>query len=214
MIPDWVKNKTVWGHLVLIIVHLVGITGILIPDFRSQILVFTPANLLMSAGLIVAFAPKKNLALLGFVGIAFVTGILVEVLGVATGMIFGEYYYGATLGWKVADVPLTIGLNWLMLVLATGSIATALVSSKWLRVVLGASLMTGLDFLIEPIAIQLDFWHWPGGVIPIQNYLAWWVIAAFLHFCFQTLAVEKSNKMAYTLFGMQIVFFATLNLLI
>ena len=41
--------------------------------------------------------------------------------------------------------------------------------------------MVGLDFLIEPVAISLDFWSWQGGQIPLQNYIMWFLISLVMH---------------------------------
>jgi putative membrane protein len=46
-----------------------------------------------------------------------------EVVGVKTGLIFGEYKYGSTLGIKLFEVPLIIGFNWVFVILGSISIS-------------------------------------------------------------------------------------------
>ena len=41
--------------------------------------------------------------------------------------------------------------------------------------------MVLLDIMIEPVAIELDFWQWEGGNIPLQNYLMWFIVALFMN---------------------------------
>ena len=41
---------------------------------------------------------------------------------------------------------------------------------------MAASLMTAMDFLIEPVAIRAGWW-WSAGDIPISNYVTWWIVA-------------------------------------
>jgi putative membrane protein len=40
-----------------------------------------------------------------------------------------------------------------------------------------ATLVTLYDFLLEPFATQVKhYWVWESGSIPLQNYVAWWVL--------------------------------------
>ena len=51
-------------------------------------------------------------------------------------------------------------------------------------VLLAAALATAFDFVLEPVAVRLDYWRWRDGVIPLQNYAAWFLTAglvAILH---------------------------------
>ena len=74
-------------------------------------------------------------------------------------------------------------------------------------------LMVGLDFLIEPVAISLDFWSWEYDIIPLQNYIGWFVIAFILQLIFlNVLDKAEKNIVAVSLFGWQIMFFGVLNL--
>jgi len=116
-------------------------------------------------------------SLLWFAG-ASVATFLVEVLGVATGAIFGPYHYLDVLGFSLAGVPLIIGLNWVLAVWGIHSAIRA-VFPGWSRWAL--ALLTGVgcilfDIVLEPVAIKLGYWVWHDGTIPLQNYLAWGII--------------------------------------
>lgn len=196
---------------VLGFVHAVGLIGLATP-WKAWFVAMTPVTLLLSAALLLLNHRDWNPWFVLMVAICFLAGYGVEVAGVKSGVIFGEYAYGATLGWKVLDVPLVIGVNWLILVYCTGVIAMRLPWPGWARAAVGAGLMTGLDFLIEPIAIRYDYWSWAEAVPPLQNYLAWFVIAFVLLILFQYLKFEKQNKVALALYIIQLVFFAVLNI--
>ena len=73
-----------------------------------------PLALLLSfIGLIVFHASKPDVkTIVVFAGIYFI-GFLIEALGVNTGKIFGEYVYGKSLGFKISETPVIIGINWL-----------------------------------------------------------------------------------------------------
>ena len=130
---------------------------------------------------------------------AFGLGFLAEVLGVHTGLLFGNYSYGTVLGWKVAEVPLTIGTNWLMLSYPCGSVIDRLPVGTWVKIGLAAGLMTLLDVLIEPVAVQLGFWSWHTATIPLTNYLGWYGVSAVVFGAFYLLPFQKRNALALSL---------------
>ena len=63
-----------------------------------------------------------NSSSLSFISIAFLWGLLAEIIGVQTGILFGSYAYGETLGLKIFGAPLVIGLNWVTTVIICASI--------------------------------------------------------------------------------------------
>ena len=70
-----------------------------------------------------------------------------------------------------------------------------------------------LDWLIEPVAVKYDFWQWTNTVVPMQNYIAWFIISALLLFIFNKFEFQKNNKLAQALYIIQLVFFASLAVL-
>jgi putative membrane protein len=67
--------------------------------------------------------------------------------------------------------------------------------------------MVGLDFFIEQNASKFDFWYWKSGIIPIQNYIAWFVIAFLLNLLVQKHLAQKPNLTAKALYFVAISFF-------
>ncbi len=189
--------------------HLSGIIGVLL-GYEQWFLEKTPFNLLACFVMLLAVAPIRGLKHGAIVFFFVLAGIFVEWVGTTYGIPFGQYYYGNNLGIKLAGVPLLIGVNWAMLILITGSLATRMFSNKLARVLTGAALMVFLDLFIEPNASNFDFWHWANDIIPSSNYIAWFVIAAGLHWIFQ-LFIEKLNfKFSLHLYLAQLVFFVSL----
>jgi putative membrane protein len=108
----------------------------------------------------------------------YVFTFTVEAVGVATGAVFGEYAYGAGMKVQWIGVPLVIALNWTLLTLGVNDLASRITSSPWLRAAAAALLIAAYDWFIEPVAIGLDYWQWStGSDIPVQNYVAWAVVA-------------------------------------
>jgi len=213
--PFGLNSKEFLAVLFLVIIYGVGIVGIGVYNNQS-ILNLTPLNLLISLGVILAFHSDswKKLGLV--ISVAFFGGLLVEVLGVQTGVIFGDYQYGAVLGLKIWNTPVMIGVNWAMLIYAIGSTVNLFFSrwKFWIKAIYGAISMVILDYFIEPVAIYLNFWYWSATDVPIQNYIAWGIISFLLLLLFFSSFKTASNKVAYALFILQCIFFGALNLLL
>src|SRR5210317_2015499 len=100
---------------VLIIFHVIGLVLFLyVPEFVK----LSYMNIAL-CGLLVFL--DKNITAKGLVAalVVIAGGFAVELIGVQTGLLFGEYAYGSALGPKLMGVPLIIGVNWLAIVLAS-----------------------------------------------------------------------------------------------
>lgn len=206
-------NKEQFSIALILTMHVFGavvIGGNLIDNF----VLLTPFNLLMSLGILFWNESNKNINLLVVSVLSFMVGLGMEIIGTNTGLIFGEYAYGRTLGFQVGHVPLIIGANWLMLVYATAAVVNSFAEQQHfiIKAALSAGLMVFLDFFIEPVAMQYDFWSWANDYIPIQNYVAWFVIAFVLLLVTHRILLIKS-KTAIALFIAQLLFFVSLNII-
>lgn len=184
--------------------HVSGIVGILYGDSHWFVSA-TPINLSLSFGLLL-FTSRRQRRVYIVAICAFIVGLLAEAIGVNFGYIFGDYTYGNALGPKIAGVPWLIGVNWAVLTICCGAIATHMVNSIILRVLLGVGLMLFLDFVIEPIAPILDFWEFSGGVAPLQNYIGWFIVAFPLQLLFQGLKIRLEETFTHHLYLLQLLF--------
>lgn len=197
--------------ILLSIFYLVGIAGILSP-LSDWVLRLTPVNLLLTGACLFAFHEGWTRKFLFFMVFTLLLGYSVEVLGVATGLVFGTYQYGPNLGPKLFGVPPIIGLNWLLLVYGIGCVVGRyILFNPLLQAIVASFLMTSLDYLIEPVAMKAGFWNWEGGVVPVQNYAGWLLVSFVLFSLFFTLRLQSSNPMAAVIVGIQVVFFGVLN---
>ena len=197
----WLAIGLVW------LFHISGMIGISL-GFEAFFLPKTPLNLLLGFLLLIAFFPIKERTPIILTGIFFTSGMLVEWIGVQYGFLFGEYYYGENLGPKFQGVPWMIGINWAVLVVITGALASQWFNNLWLKIAVGAGLMVGLDFFMEVSAPVFDFWDFGPQGAPLRNYIAWYVIAAFLHFIFQKFKMKGNYLFALNLYLAQVIFFA------
>lgn len=129
------------------------------------------------------FAGRRKVILywLWVVTIILVT-FWIEWFGVKTGRIFGSYQYGATLQPVFQGVPMAIGFAWLVMLLSSTAIFQRMqtrfaVDNKLLQALGISILMVIFDLVMEPAAMKLGYWSWAENQIPLQNYLAWFVIS-------------------------------------
>ena len=208
--------------------HVCGAIGILFTPYRQWFINNTPLNLLLMAGLIIFTQQHKPLSFWLFILLCFVTGIAVEIVGVNTAYLFGNYSYGEILGPKIYAVPWLIGITWFTTIFCAGNIVHRL--NEWVLKKFGsnvqppvavqlfsfvfdaAMLATLFDWVLEPAATKLGYWQWkPEGEIPLFNFLCWFMVSAVLLIVFRLLKFDKHNQFAVHLFIIQLLFFLVLQ---
>lgn len=190
------------------IFYVVGIFGTIIPLTHGFFLKLFPFALLLSFIAILLFHDSKfDLKTIIVLVITAISGFFIEVAGINSHLIFGTYTYGDALGLKVFNTPLLIGINWVMLVFATGSVVEPLSISGPIKVLLASALMVLYDLLLEFTAPVLNMWTWYDGIVPVRNYIAWFLIAAILHSMFKILRVKTSSSIASSILACQALFF-------
>jgi uncharacterized membrane protein len=113
-------------------------------------------------------------------------GLLVEVVGVRTGLPFGDYDYSSTLGPKMLGVPLVVPLAWTMIAYPV-LLAARRLSRRWTPV-LGGFGMAAWDVFLDPQMVADGRWIWadpepslPGiDGVPLTNFAGWWVSGTLL----------------------------------
>lgn len=207
------QNRSTIFIGILAIFYIVGVFGMMI-DINENFILLTPGILLVSTAVLILNHPEKDIQLWIFLIVSFLFGFFIEVVGVKTGLVFGEYQYGGTLGVKIFDVPPMIGVNWAMLTYAAAIIGNHfLKANDFVKALFGTALLIILDLLIEPVAPVYDFWSWGVGHSPVQNYIAWAVISWVLIFVFYKLLGKVKNPVAIALYVLQVLFFAFLNII-
>ena len=141
----------------------------------------------------------------------FLFGLIVEILGVNYGLFFGEYNYGANLGPKIYEVPYVIGFNWVLLIIATGSISDKLIKGKEIyKILFGSFLMVLVDLLIEKSAPKLDFWEFLISPVPFSNYLWWFIFSLCFQYIFFKTVKTKEYNLSSNILVIQFLFFGML----
>ena len=206
---------------ITILMYFAGTVGLLFPFSQPYFKLASAFNLWVSLILLLFFHQDFNKSFIFTAVFILLSGFTLEVAGVHTGVIFGKYYYGQTLGTKFFDVPLVIGANWLLLVYCSAiSVQSIFLRTKtksfftsiFVQSLTSAGLMVLLDLLIEPVAIRLDFWHWQNEQIPTQNFQAWFLVAFILNYLFLNAKFLKTNPLATLLLFLQFFFFISLHI--
>lgn len=214
MLTKSIKLRLNVSIIILIAFYVSGVIGILTNNQTIDFLSLTPLNLLVNAALfLVNFQNGTYKHWLVLFAIA-VVGYFVEVAGVNTGLIFGEYVYDTTLGWKFLETPLVIGVNWMLLTCSAVYSFGNRLKSKIGIALASASILVALDILIEPVAIKYGFWTWKDTIVPFKNYLAWFIISFVLCYIIGHFKGESKNNLAPYLLILQFLFFAIFNFMI
>jgi len=131
---------------------------------------------------------------------SFMISLLLEIIGTNKGLIFGKYTYEPSLcpGPMIKNVPILIAISW------TGLIYMALVCAMMLidgsvvstirvsHILLSAFLVTILDLVLDPIAVDEGRWFWemPGKYygVPIKNFIGWFFNCSLILLLFSTIS--------------------------
>ncbi len=161
---------------------------------------------------------------LGLLGLTFAVSMTLELVGVATGWVYGPYHYTAKLGPQFLGlVPYLIAVAWFMMIYPSFVIADWLIPrvwKKWQRLfsvaAVGGLVMTAWDVVMDPLMVAGGHWVWEirGAFfgIPLLNYWGWWltvfiIFALFLIFTKGRTALVSDPKfdrlvvISYTLTG-------------
>ncbi|CAM3711163.1 carotenoid biosynthesis protein [Alkalicoccus chagannorensis] len=162
LVPPWLE----WANIVFLVTS--GLLGILF-FFRS-------AN------------PVLGLFLAGTV---FVLSMVIESIGVHTGLYFGDYSYQTDFGPKIAGVPVTIGFAWVMVIATSHVLAAPAVHllpafRRTFYAGYAALIAVTMDLAIDPVAFDVkQYWIWhDGGLyydIPFSNFAGWFFLSFVLH---------------------------------
>ncbi len=195
------------------IYYAVGVIGFAIPLTRGLFRELIGISILLSLVLMFFFHRPWNGRFIIASLVVVLGGFSIEAIGTNTGHIFGQYYYGNTLGPGIFNTPFLIGLNWWMLIYIVSQIVGHTRLKTLTQLMLGAIIMTGYDAFLEPVAMATDMWNWSGQTIPVQNYLAWFLISTLFLGIFKGLKINYNNPVAEKLLTAQIIFFVLLNLI-
>jgi putative membrane protein len=205
-----IDSFTFYSLIAIWAFQIFGAIGILFWN-RQWFINMTPFTLLMYF-LILYYRNWGDRKKIIFLLLTFSLGIFSEIIGVNTGLIFGSYEYGQTLGFQIMNVPMVMGIIWVNTTLICGTIASQVKVQMPLRILIAISLMLLLDAFIEPIAPRIDMWRFDheNGLAPLSNYITWAAIALPLQSYFIFYKLKFDIALSSSLYVSQLLFFAAL----
>jgi putative membrane protein len=199
----------------LAIIYAVGLGGHLISPLRPLMLVLTPYVLLITGGIILLpVISGRNWRTLSWLLAAGLITFFIEVAGVATGKIFGNYCYTDILGAQVFGVPPIIGFNWMLVLFGSINLAQIISQRTALTILIATLCPPFFDYVMEPVAVALHYWQWYTGTPPLQNYIVWGVISGILCSAYLLLRCSAQRPLPAFYLGIQFVYFAILNFVV
>lgn len=201
--------KNYWAEVLFIILTIGGI--VLLALGVDTIIRLTPLYILLNAAIIV-YRYWSIPHIKSIIGVAACIGFFAELLGVQTGIIFGDYIYGSVLGPKIFDVPIMVGVMWALVMLVIWSV----LPEKWrlYRIPVAGLLAVLYDLVLEHFATRFGLWGWDGS-IPLSNYLGWFVVATLIASIYTYNGyVLKPTVIAAITMPLHIVFFVTALVLV
>lgn len=197
----------------VIIVYTVGIAGMTIPATGELFVRLIPLIIVTSLAVSLAFHRSWDLKTISVFLSIIILSWIVEAAGVATGIIFGSYSYGGSLGSKLLETPLLIGFNWLLLIYGTASLTEKMRTNGIVKIITASALMVLYDLVLEIAAPHLGMWQFESGVAPFRNYAAWFLLSVLFHSIVQLSGIKSFNRIASVIVVVQFIFFSVLAVL-
>jgi putative membrane protein len=198
------------GVRLLLLLHVFGLIAIAL--ISKELAAFSAINLLITFAVIGLAHRGKKQNFWAFFTLSYLIGYGVEYLGTQTGFPFGDYSYGQNLAPLLFEVPLIIGVNWFVLAMAAGYFTQNIISNQWLRIPVAALIMVFIDFFIEKVAPILDYWSWKDAIVPLVNYLGWFVVSLIVQVLWTVFLRKSENSVAQHYLWIVLGFFIILIL--
>ena len=150
-----------------VLLLLASAEGMLPDPLTFNPLLLLAGILVMRSPLIVCVLPligrRAAVALLGLTAYTYA----VELVGVATGVPYGDFAYGVELGPILGGVPLALPVFFIPLVVDAYLLCVLLLGdragSAALRAGVAVAAVVAMDLVLDPGAVALGFWSYEGG---------------------------------------------------
>ena len=207
------SNNKEFLRMSIFFLWLINISGFfgMLSDQNEFFLSTTPYVLSLTLLLLILSHDLSNKKSKIGLMLIFLFGLIVELLGVNYGLFFGDYSYGANLGSKSYGVPYVIGFNWVLLIIATGSVSDKLIKGKEIyKIIFASFLMVLIDLLMEKSAPKLDFWEFVISPVPFSNYLWWFIFSLCFQYIFFKTVKTREYYLSSNILVIQFIFFGML----
>lgn len=134
--------------------------------------------------------------------------IIIETIGIATGLPYSEFFYGEELGFKLFGLtPWTVFFAFTPLVLGAVFYTKKFLGKNNFSIkkffILSTAILVIIDLILDPVAVKLGFWFWvEEGIyygIPLQNYFGWILsgfIATLIYYYFNKTNIVEGQELS------------------
>lgn len=122
----------------------------------------------------------------------------IEIIGINTGLPYGNFEYGVNLGPMFMDVPIALPLFFIPLVFNAYLLCINLFefsSNRFLRYIIIIIIVVVIDMVLDPAAVSIGFWSYENGIyygVPLLNYIGW-ILSASVATMFIDLSYDYDN---------------------
>ncbi len=113
-------------------------------------------------------------------------GLLVEAVGVHTGIPFGAYAYTGSLGWKLSGVPVVIPLAWTMMAYPALLVGREISPHPVKGPLVAGAALASWDLFLDPQMVDAGHWVWAPGNgpalmgVPVSNFAGWLLVSVLM----------------------------------
>ena len=195
--------------LIIWLNQLFGLFGIFYVDF-NLFLSLSPISLFFTFLIVLFYNVEFSLKQLSVAFFIIFMSFICEIIGVNYGILFGSYEYGNNLAPLIFGVPLVIGLNWFVLTISCGNISHYIFSkNKYFSILFGSFLMLILDFVMEQVSGNIDFWYFYDKNL-LFNYITWFLLGLLNQYLYQSFMNKKNLIISINIYFSFFVFFLIL----
>ena len=213
LIQKRIASRSNYFISALYIIHISALMGMYL-NYSQWFLSKTWSILFLTFLVLWDSLPQKSIKTSWPIPAIFFIGFLAEWVGVKYGLFFGDYSYGENLGMKLDDVPLIIGINWVILSLGTRGIVQKLFKLPVMKILVSSALMVSLDVLLETLAPKLDYWTFDLIVVPLSNYRGWFILSILIQSLLEIVHFKVDFKTSLHILIIQFLFFGSLYFLL
>jgi putative membrane protein len=124
-------------------------------------------------------------------GVLSVYAMIIEYIGLTTGLPYGNFIYTGDLGYKINGIlPVTVGLSWAPLMIGSIAITYTLTKNKIHRLILPVLILVLFDLVLDPASVAVGMWKYADtGLyydVPLQNFIGWFIsgsIGSMIGYC-------------------------------
>jgi putative membrane protein len=194
--------------------HVLGYFDVLMREASGPLIITLSLWLLFEHLLAGNLNKTAKILFIAWSVLVFFLSFIIETIGMRTGLIFGEYVYGPVLKPQISGVPVAIGSAWFMMLICSASITQKyekirVVLKPAAQIFLIAFLMFLFDFIMEPAAIKLNYWTWKDNFVPVQNYIAWFILGSVFAALGYVMGIfnHKMPEVAHHAYFAQLIYF-------